>query len=451
MKTIHKTALCLSGYFMCALLVTHAQQLISPAGNFFQGGAVSISFSMGEPINETFLQPSALLTQGFQQSFFDEIQIIDIHQGWNGISTWLIPANTEVSKIFQPLMNDLTLLRTMTGVFWPAQNINTLNNWNLKNGYMIKCESDYSLRIYGYQNNDLTVLLPQGWSLIPVLSQQPVPLSVFDPLLGKIKVVKEVAGWGVFWPEQNLVTLECLEPGKSYFVLMNSGGTLSFPIDSKHVTVKLDKFRSVNPRWATETNTPASHLVCLEKQALTAFSDGDFLGVFTSDGICSGQVEISLNNKPTVISVFGDDDLTLTKDGLFSGETMKFVWFNKTTGEETAVVPTFNPTLPDFIGAFVPNGLSSVSGFHIKGDAGFCLENPEISLFPNPCDGVFGISEIPSGTSIVVTDIGGRIVNYALSTVNGRLTIDMSGNPSGLYFVKIGQVGACTVKKVVLN
>lgn len=63
MKTIAFVivALVCSGYIL-------AQDVISPAGDYHQNSSVSVSYTIGEPISETFELEENILTQGFQQS-----------------------------------------------------------------------------------------------------------------------------------------------------------------------------------------------------------------------------------------------------------------------------------------------------------------------------------------------------------------------------------------------
>jgi hypothetical protein len=44
-----------------------------------------------------------------------------------------------------------------------------------------------------------------------------------------VVMVKEVAGWRLWWPEMGVFTLSQLQSGKAYFVLMNGGAGITFP------------------------------------------------------------------------------------------------------------------------------------------------------------------------------------------------------------------------------
>jgi hypothetical protein len=52
-------------------------QLVCTGGDFFQTSQFSISWSLGEPITETFSNNNIVLTQGFQQGLMDDVGITD--------------------------------------------------------------------------------------------------------------------------------------------------------------------------------------------------------------------------------------------------------------------------------------------------------------------------------------------------------------------------------------
>ncbi len=61
------------------LFPTMAQQqsLLSNAGGFYQNSEISVSWSLGEPVTETFSTESYTFTQGFQQSRLEPVGVIE--------------------------------------------------------------------------------------------------------------------------------------------------------------------------------------------------------------------------------------------------------------------------------------------------------------------------------------------------------------------------------------
>lgn len=150
--------------------------------------------------------------------------------GWNSISTNLIPVDSEIEIICNPLANDLIIMQNMTGYYYPANNSNTLQNWDNNSGYFIKVDQDCELPFQGFSNEIKTLTLQNGWNLIPVLSDCDVNTEeLFNGIINYIRIVKEASGTGVYWPSRGINTLPVLEPGKAYYVKVFSTKTITFP------------------------------------------------------------------------------------------------------------------------------------------------------------------------------------------------------------------------------
>ena len=150
--------------------------------------------------------------------------------GWNSISSLLLPVNPEVEEICVPVMDHMVIMQNMNSVYCPVLEINTLQQWDFQSGYLIKVDQDCSLPFEGLTNTDRTITLNNGWNLIPVLSECEVNTeALFADIVSYVRVVKDAAGSGVYWPSKGVNTLPVLEPGKAYYVKIFSSKTINFP------------------------------------------------------------------------------------------------------------------------------------------------------------------------------------------------------------------------------
>jgi len=157
---------------------------------------------------------------------------ITIPEGWSGISSAIEPTDSNIENLLSSIHPELVIIENQTGKFYPSGNINTLVNWQISSGYQIKVTDSVELMISGTVSQNRALQLKPGWNLIPVLSACDVNIAqLFE---GKNPViVKEVARINVFWPQMNITSLQFLNPGKSYFVLMNSNEEIMFPMCEK--------------------------------------------------------------------------------------------------------------------------------------------------------------------------------------------------------------------------
>lgn len=153
-----------------------------------------------------------------------------LDEGWNDISSWVVPANPAFQNMFSPLGNDLIILQNLTGHYYPALHQNTLGDWDPSEGYWLKLSGQNNFQIIGFEENNKTIQLNEGWNLIPVLSRNAVSINELADLLGNdLIVVHEALGIETYWPSQNISTLEFLLPKKSYLIKMSNPGVLTFP------------------------------------------------------------------------------------------------------------------------------------------------------------------------------------------------------------------------------
>ncbi len=170
-------------------------------------------------LKETYIEVTATVPT-FQH-------IVELNDGWTGISSYLLPENPELIHLMDQLTN-LLILQNPEGFYEPQNPENTLSTWNYKSGYFIKTVGADQLNISGTTPSDKTINLVAGWNLIPVLSSCPVNVAALFAGLD-LAIVKEVAGLKLYWPAMNVSTLQELMPGSAYFVLMGSSVDITFP------------------------------------------------------------------------------------------------------------------------------------------------------------------------------------------------------------------------------
>jgi len=436
-----------------------AQQVVSTTGGYYEGENLSLSWTVGESVIETFTTSEVILTQGFQQPFsFYLQQILNIPAGWSGVSTWLDPLNKDLDGIFLPVQNDLIIMASLDGMYFPAQGINTLNDWDYLTGYQLKAAYDFELTVSGSKIPSQELELSEGWNLLPILSSCEADVEdMFSGFIG-LQIVKQVAGPYLYWPEYGINSLGNLEPGKAYFVAVEQEGSVTFPDCTKST-------RLVNPRQKPDNNTPwndlsytaTSHVVAFPAEVFvnSGIQAGDVIGAFTPEGICAGRLEIQNTTTNASLAVFADDALTSLKDGFEVSEPFSFKIFRPETDEILDLNIDFNLALPN-TGYFANHGISAVR--KLKVETVGISEKSEINVevYPNPSQGIFNLilNHWPENLQIQITDLRGSIIKVLTpGTQNAAsvYTINLSGNPKGVYFLKLMDDGVVGMKKVVVQ
>lgn len=138
--------------FMFAEAQTCTPSIISTTGDFYANASGSVSFTIGEPIIETYSDPSNILTQGFQQTDYSFVGIKNI-----------VSTKVEVNVYPNPFSSEFTINNTgdkqlyaeitdMTGKTICKMNLtsglNEINPGNLS-------ASLYILRIYDSSGSEV--------------------------------------------------------------------------------------------------------------------------------------------------------------------------------------------------------------------------------------------------------------------------------------------------------
>jgi len=166
--------------------------------------------------------------------FCESTQNLQLKAGWNSISTYLQPYETDPESLFNNILGQIVIIQGKNGSFIPGQQPNTLGNWNFKDGYQIKLMNDAGLDVTGLFNTPTSIQLYQGWNLIPASFPYPIFVDgLINGLNDKVLIIKESVGLQVYWPSAQIHTLQYLQPGNSYFIKTTEDMILTFPFSGK--------------------------------------------------------------------------------------------------------------------------------------------------------------------------------------------------------------------------
>lgn len=381
-------------------------------------------------------------------------QEIVIPNGWSGISGNMIPRVNNLANNMSPIVDKMVLMQNMTAMYYPGQGINTIGIWNVNHGYKIKVTEDVVLPFYGCPLGNRTQNLSASWNLIPVKSECHVLVSeLFDPVINRVTVVKEVAGNNLFWPQMGINTLQVLSPGKSYLVAMNQTASISFPeCDNlkSHITAE-NTITENKTNWPDPVNTPTNHIIAVNADALKNFDVGDYLGAFTTEGAIAGLTEITAVDQNMAITVYGDDATDDEKVGFDEGEPLRFRLFKTSTGETIELSAEFDNSMPSHDGTFSGNGISLIKALSLS-STGFNSAEPfnnNIIFYPNPSFGAIDIKTSDAPHSVSIWDMLGSSVYKEHFSGNHRL--DLSHLHQGVYIIRIEGEGSVMMDKLMLK
>ncbi len=372
-------------------------------------------------------------------------QTLSMPQGWSGVSTWLEPQPADVDQIFNPVISNLTILYNTSGMFWPAAGVNTLGNWDVSKGYIVKMQSDATLTVCGNPSSTTTIPKIASWSVIPVLKSTSVSTTNLLGGLPGTVVAKEVAGTCIYWPAMGCTTLTSLEPGKAYNLYTSNDVILDYGLKSG---APANIHSEVASPWNKVTKTAGSQLLAVRCNDF-AIKTGQIIGVFNSYGLCTGYARC--DGETIVITIFADDWETPETDGMKEGERMTIRVFDPSAKTDRIINASFDATLPNSDGLFTINGLSAIS---LQADIENIFNEMQINIYPNPATDFVHVEfegSITAYTEIVICDISGRMVLSQSFERETTARIKTSSLSPGVYQIIIKTHEYQTIRKLIIR
>jgi hypothetical protein len=375
-------------------------------------------------------------------------QTLTIPAGWSGLSSFVMPSEHDLPTLISPLAGNLVIMQTMTGFYEPTIPVNTIGDWLSQSAYKVKMNSAATIPFPGNTELDKTYDMSGGWNLVPVIHNTPVDLVTLFSGTSLI-IAKDVAGIGVYWPAYGINTLGHLLPGRAYYTLMGSSGSINFPPYSKDDwSGSYPEVKFPSTPWNDVSVSPSSHLIAIEADGMDILKPGDLLGVFSPQGVCFGVTEMTEIETNLILTAFSDDPYTSYKDGFDEMEFMSYKVYRPATGETFDLEVEYNLQLPQ-TGYFTGEGLSAIKILNLSATGVNNELAAGISVYPNPTGGQVWITGISNFTQIDLIGSLGTMIKTIVNDGQSTLSIDLSGLQPGVYQVKLTGEKGTVVKRVV--
>ncbi|OQX74291.1 MAG: hypothetical protein B6D64_12960 [Bacteroidetes bacterium 4484_276] len=227
---------------------------------------------------------------------------------------------------------------------------------------------------------------------------------------------------------------------------MTAPGSITYLPDCDNVTYeKPVTFVNITP-WNDVHHTPGTHIVAFAAETITTFATGDIIGAFTQTGLCAGMVAFTENGAGLVLS--GDDIHTTSTDGFVSDELISYGLFRPSTGETFDLKVDYDPNL-DNSGLFHFNSMSAITNVKMSAISVSEIYEGSIHIYPNPSPGIFNIEGVAGKAEITIFNAFGEEVLYKDMASPGQ--VDLTGQPKGIYFIRITTEKGMHFEKLVVN
>jgi large repetitive protein len=382
--------------------------------------------------------------------------LINIPANWSIISSYYQPFNPDLYYIFETMINQnsMYIMLNQNGFFWPSQNINTLGDWNVYDGYKVKMNEPGYIEIYGEMPISKLLSLNKGINYLPVLCDLALPSSaIFDQIGGHLLFAFDLYNQLIYWPGGMIYTLQQLQPGTGYLV-----GVLE-PVEVVYNCAKdgVSDFTRTLPKEYNNSpwrynQTGSIHLISLLSDALKEFNSGDYVGVFNTNDVCVGFAKIDESSSNQLLVAYGNDFVSHDIDGLLESEVMRFKIYLTSSEKMIDVEAVFDQSMPNPYSLFVDNGLSAIKEFKLLPTGIEPIVNWQtVMIIPNPAKDEFTLV-LPGGDFekglLKIYRVDGQFVKQE-SITEVQSKVDISKLNSGVFILSIEIDGNTFTKRLI--
>ncbi len=408
--------------------------------------------------------------------FFSFTQTTNLSLGWNIVSFYVQPTDLDMQNIFQPLIDNTTLIKVqdedgnyvqfIPGPGWS----NTIGNMANTEGYYVKVNANTSLDADGtYVLFPYDVALSTGWNMAgyPVKQSQDA-MTILNDLMTNTTLVKVMDEAGNFIqnipPYGWLNTIVNFDPGEGYYINVSADDQLTYAQPTKASSPGIvtevpqtQHFFSFNGNPFSPMNIVVQNIIADGFQ----IEDGDEIAVYDGDIEVGSSVIHQGYGGLQVIIAAGDDPATEEIDGYTPGNTITFSYWDKS---HNMVYENIQSTHyygdKEFAGLGTYAGDLKISALGVseydQSAHGFLGQN-----YPNPFSNNttinYGIYE--DGTVLMsIFDVSGRRIHILedANKTRGRYTVhfDNASLEPGVYYYQLelnsnGKVWSETRKMIV--
>jgi len=356
------------------------------------------------------------------------IQYIDMPEGWNLISTYIVPDYPEMEDFFAPVLDDLFLAKDEMGnVYWPDWSLNNIGAHTMGKAYKVKMNADAELEVRGAISNPLNyeLSLLEGWSYLGYLRNVPADITVvFESVEDDILLIKDGIG-NIYWPEFGVNTLGNIEPGKGYQIRMYNDAVFTYP-SNDIVLPELRLAESADPVYYAGVEKAEFNMTLgFTADVLSALNVGDEIAVKNIEGVLMGSaVYTGANVAMTVWGAEQASEFTLSAWSAIEQREIALE-LNWTNGSNN----------------FANNAIQTASSVEVLAKL---TEVSIISVIPNPATNSSSVSFTAIGEEKVVialyNTLGEQVIQIANANFKAgahKATINCEHLPSGIYFLRL--------------
>jgi hypothetical protein len=259
-------------------------------------------------------------------------QTLALPSGWSMFSTYMIADDMDMASVLSPIIDKVIIAKNNSGAAYLVEyNFNGVGDLIVGQGYQVKTTEAADFEVSGAyafpEENPIDI--SAGWNMIGYLRMEPAPadevmadLNATDNLI----IAKDYNG-AAYLPVYDFNGIGDLQPGQGYQLKTNDADVLQYlSNDGSYRMSAIEVTENNVSHYAKVAATDNNMTIVIEDAAWDVLpTEGSEIAAFDKNGNMVGSAIYS--SPVTVVTVWGDDVTTTSKDGMLVSESVSFkVW-----------------------------------------------------------------------------------------------------------------------------
>ena len=378
-------------------------------------------------------------------------QEIQLKEGWNMFSTYMKHENMKIKTIFHQIVQHVVIAKNNYGhAYLPEWDFDGIDNMIPGHAYQTKLTADNTLHIEGEytkpENHPIT--LTEGWNMIGYLrTEDASTIDVFEGI-NDLVIVKNNIGMA-YLPEFNFDGIGMMTAGQGYQVKVLSEQVLKYTSEVYEYKRRPTGLNKTLRHFDQAVNTGSNMSLVLPEDAWgNKPLEFDEVAVYDNKGLLVGAMPYQNGNM--VMPIYGDDNLSTTKDGLYKHEDFQMVLWSAKTGSKTDISVKWKET---------------TSGFQ-KDDIAYASELDfvnelkklhSVNLFPNPTNNQTELQAVLTQEDKLEISIYNLIGKKVFKSVNTyqkgpiHQILEIEYLPAGSYIIQLETTTELVNKSLIVK
>jgi hypothetical protein len=264
-------------------------------------------------------------------------QTMDMPFGWSIFSTYLTFESMDLVTLLSSIFDQIIICKNNAGAaYLPEYGFNGIGDVELGQGYQIKLRNEITITAEGeyLAPEENPTILTAGWNMIGYIRLEPADASAVLSDInssGNLVIAKDFAG-NAYLPEFNFNGIGDFVSGQGYQLKVTNDDVLNYLSNEESYRVSsIGVTNNYSSHFERALRTDNNMTVVIDDASWDVLpKDGAEIAAYDAYGTLVGSAKYT--SPVTVLTVWGDDALTSSKDGLNATEVSSFkLWSNNKT------------------------------------------------------------------------------------------------------------------------